>query len=516
MNSRLKIDTTNALAFIAGLLGPLGFAPFHLPGMLFLSIAIFYALVDFKSDHNGLKNGFFYGLGYFGFGVSWIIVSIHDYGQMNYLIAALLTLLFVSYLALFPALTAYGYTRLITEQSSTTYRIVLFSCLWCLFEYARSFMMTGFPWLLVGTATIDTPLKFLIPWLGVYGVSLYAVFCSCLIITCLKLRGVKHILTVSLLIGLILSPSLLQHIQWTQKKEQPVSIGAVQANLSMRDKWDEALYYQLLKVYANATKALLGTDVIILPESALPLPSSYLSNYLDELHYKALKGKSALLLGILQPSNAEETYFYNAMISLGAAKGAHIKNHLVPFGEYIPKPFARINHWLNLPEPNVITEVTQDALIKVHSHYIASLICYEIAYTALLKKQLPKAEWIVSISDTGWFGKSLASYQQLQMSRVLSLLSGRYHVVVNNGSLSSIIDANGTIVTSLPAFSSGILKGTVYPVTGKTPWVMLGDAPALFFCSIFILFALLSHFFGWSWLEAIAGKLKRGYPKRFL
>jgi apolipoprotein N-acyltransferase len=220
------------------------------------------------------------------------------------------------------------------------------------------------------------------------------------------------------------------------------------------------------------------------------LPASYLDDYLLKLHKKALKAKSSLMLGILQPTDDTEVNYYNSVITLGQANGVHLKQQLVPFGEYIPKPFVSINRWLNLPEPNILSGKTNQPLIKILDKPIASLICYEIAYPNLLRLQMPLAQWIVTISDNGWFGRSLASYQQLQMAQILSLITGRFQIVVNNDGLSSVINNNGDIVDSLPPFSSGILQGEVFSAEGSTPWIIWYDYPVLIFCSLFLIFIL--------------------------
>lgn len=284
---------------------------------------------------------------------------------------------------------------------------------------------------------------------------------------------------------------LCKNSSWSQIKPESISIGGVQANLSMRDKWDDALFWNLLKYYENAINKLLGKQLIILPESAIPLPASYLDKYLLKLDNKATKANSALMMGILQPTNDSETHYYNSIITFGKAKGKKLKRHLVPFGEYIPKPLLTMYQWLNLPEPNLLPGKKQQTLIKIANHPIASLICYEIAYPNILREQMPIAQWIVSISDNGWFGHSLASYQQLQMAQLLSLLTGRYQVVVNNDGLSSVIDDQGDIVDSLPPFSSGLLEGTIYPAEGFTPWIIWYEYPSLIFCAFLIIFILI-------------------------
>ncbi|MBA2648000.1 MAG: apolipoprotein N-acyltransferase [Legionella sp.] len=474
------------IVFFSGLIGPLGFAPFHMPGITLLSIAVFYfALLD-ASLKQSLRLAFVFGLGFFGLGVSWVIVSIHDYGQINYVLAAIITLIFIMYLSLFPVLVALCFKSL--QSKGRLVPALTFSALWCLSEYSRAHFMTGFPWLLLGTTQIDTPLRYLAPVFGIYGLSLSCIFASTLLALAVREHANKGGYLLMGFVLLIISPALLKSIHWTNIKQEPITVAAVQGNLSMRDKWDEALFWSLLKYYEQATIKLLGNRLIILPESAIPLPANYLQDYLSNLHEKTLKANSALILGILQPTDESETHYYNAINAFGHAKGQHLKTHLVPFGEYIPAPFTAINRWFNLPDPNVLPGKANQALIHIFNHPIASLICYETAYPNLLRNQLPQAEWIVSISDNGWFGHSLASYQQLQMSQMLSLLVGRFQVVVNNDGLSSVLDTQGNILEGLPAFSSGILQNVIFPATGSTPWVLWNDYPVLIFCAIWVLF----------------------------
>ena len=475
------------IVFFSGLLGPLGFAPFHLPGLTILSlVSFYYTLTKYPT---AFSLGLTYGLGYFGLGVSWVIISIHDFGNINYFFAGIATLGFILYLALFPALVSYSFKKIALPLSPFK-NALLFSVLWCLSEYLRAILLTGFPWLLVGTSQIDSPMHTLFPILGVYGVSLLLIYACALLTEAIKEDSIKRYFYLIVFILIIILPGFFKNVHWTEVKKQPVSVGVIQANLAMRDKWDDALFWSLLKYYEKNINSLLGKNLIILPESAIPLPASYLDEYLLKLNQNALAASSALVLGILQATNDSETSFYNSIISLGKAKGMHKKNHLVPFGEYIPKPFEKITQWLGVPPPNIAAGKINQSLIKINKHPIASLICYEIAYPNLLRQQLPLAEWIISISDNGWFGHSLASYQQLQMAQVLSSLTGRFQVLANNDGLSSIINAQGEIIESLPPFSSGILQGAIYSATGSTLWIIWSDYPVLGFCLIILLFLI--------------------------
>jgi apolipoprotein N-acyltransferase len=460
-----------------------------MPGLTILSLAFLFSAILNYSEKKGFILGFLFGLGYFGFGVSWVIVSIHDYGQLNYFLSGISTLAFIAYLSLFPALVVWLF-KSIDHNKSNLFSILLFSALWCFSEFIRSSLFSGFPWLIVGTTLIDTPLKYLAPVAGLNGLSFFCVFLATLLTISVREQSIRKYYYITAFVLILITPSAAKYIQWTEVKNDPVSIGVVQANLSMRDKWDEALFWKLLKYYEKTTEQLLGKQLIILPESAIPLPASYLEDYLDKLSEKALNAKSSLILGILQPTDPSETYYYNSIISLGMATGEHIKNRLVPFGEYIPKPFVSINRWMGLPEPNILPGKPNQKLINIANHPIASLICYEIAYPDIVRRQMPLAQWIVSISDNGWFGRSLASYQQLQMAQMLSLLTGRYQVVVNNDGLSSVINNYGEILDSLPPFSSGILQSEVFPAQGATPWVVWNECPSLILCTLILFFAL--------------------------
>ncbi|RUR19765.1 apolipoprotein N-acyltransferase [Legionella sp. km535] len=491
MESSIKNNYLTYLSvFFAGLLGPLGFAPFHMPGITIISLALLFSLALNCTRKQGLMLGFLFGLGYFGFGVSWVIVSIHDYGELNYLLAGITTLAFIAYLALFPALVVWLF-KILEQPPYKLLTLLLFSTLWCFSEIIRASLFSGFPWLIAGTTQIDTPLKYLAPIIGLHGLSFLCVFLACLLAVGIREQSIRRFYYLSAFVLILIIPAAGKYIQWTQVKNDPVSIGVIQANLSMRDKWDESLFWKLLKYYEQTTEQLLGKQLIILPESAIPLPASYLEDYLDRLHEKALKAKSALILGILQPTDTNETHYHNSIISLGTARGVHVKNHLVPFGEYIPKPFVAINRWMNLPEPNILPGRPHQPLINVANHPIASLICYEIAYPNIVRLQMPMAQWIISISDNGWFGRSLASYQQLQMAQMLSLLTGRYQVVVNNDGLSSVINNQGEVLDSLPPFSSGILQSEIFPAVGSTPWIHWNEYPVIFLCSLILIFALL-------------------------
>src|SRR3569623_3810303 len=167
----------DVLAVVAGRLLPLAFAPFNLLPLAGLSPAILCLLWLFATPRLAFRRGFGYGLGLFGRGVSWVFVSMYDYGGVSLGLSLVLTSLFVAFLALFPGMLGYLVVRLFPQDSESARRIKLLSIFpvaWVLAECVRGWFLTGFPWLNLGYSQLDAPLAGFAPLLGVYGVSLSA------------------------------------------------------------------------------------------------------------------------------------------------------------------------------------------------------------------------------------------------------------------------------------------------------------------------------------------------------
>lgn len=496
--------------FFFGLLLPLAFAPFHLSGLAILSLAWFYKQLEAKTS-SALKTGFFYGLGFFGLGISWLYVSINQYGHLNPILSALITLLLILYQTLFVIAAAVIFRYL--SSGSSRLKGGLFSAVWVLMEYCRATFLGGFPWLLIGTGQFDSPLAALLPLIGIYGSSFLTCFLATILANWFKSKpktlNLKTLYSPVLFLVILLAPIFLKNIQWINLEKKAVSVAVLQENLSMRDKWNDELFQELLTRYQRDVTALLGTSLIVMPESAIPVPLSYVADSLAELHQQALAKNSALILGIPQATNLHENAWYNSLLSLGKARGSYFKQHLVPFGEYFPPVFAPVLDFLGIENSNIAPGFAKQPLVTIHKMPIASSICYELAYPTLLRLQLPQAKFIISLSDDGWFGHSLAMFQQLQIAQVLSALVGRYQVVANNDGLSSVLDSKGKILASLPAFKEGILNATLYPANGSTPWIYYGDSPVLVFAFVIALICLVRKNL---FLLPLVSRVKRRYP----
>ena len=144
-------------ALAAGAALPLAFAPFGLFPLAYIAPAMLFLLWRDGPAARAAWRGFLFGLGMFGVGVSWVYVSLHDFGHMPVPLAALATLLLVAGLALYPALLGFVQARWCNRQRPTHALLVL-PALWVLFEWIRSWFLTGFPWLNLGYSQSDTGL----------------------------------------------------------------------------------------------------------------------------------------------------------------------------------------------------------------------------------------------------------------------------------------------------------------------------------------------------------------------
>jgi apolipoprotein N-acyltransferase len=198
---------------VAGLLATLGFAPFHLPALTIICIALLFSAALENSPKQGAFKGFLFGVGYFGAGISWVIVSIHDYGQLNYVLALLTTLLFILYLSLFPTLTLLLFCTL--KRTSLLFCTLLFSALWCMSELLQSRLFSGFPWLLTGYTQMDTPLRYLAPIIGIHGLSFLCIFCATCLAAGMKSKGLQRSFFLVAMVLTLILPGIIKDQRWT-------------------------------------------------------------------------------------------------------------------------------------------------------------------------------------------------------------------------------------------------------------------------------------------------------------
>lgn len=474
-----------------GALVPFGFAPFDLHAFLWLGVLFFYLQLEYQNSKKNFQSGYLFGIGLHLIGTSWIDISIHEYGHVHAILAAFMTMLFVLLMASFYGLMSVCYQFLKTHVSPAL-RPLFFASTWCLSEYLRAHFMGGFPWLMLGFSALKTPFEKVLPYCGVYGPSFVCTLALAYLGTGILEKGL-HRLTGLLGVFLFMLPAVLPQPADKSQKNSAISVSIIQGNVAMQDKWDEQLFWQQFYQYLGMIeKSFAPQRLIILPEAAFAIPSSYLHDELLRLDLLAQKKHSALIFGIPQSTGKQYDY-YNSMMALGEAKGHYLKQQLVPFGEYIPNLLLPLIRFLEFPLVNTLSGPAHQKPIRVFNKKIASLICYELAYPEHLRHQLPQGEFIISVSDDGWFGHSLALYQHLQMARTLSYMSHREQIFANNNGLSSLINAEGQIIKQLPAWKTSQINVHINSHDTITAWMQWGDQPILILCLIILAFVGVYH-----------------------
>jgi len=470
------------IALLAGLLLPLAFAPFQYTLLAILSPAFLLGLWLDATPREAFLRGWWYGLGYFGLGVSWVYVSIHDYGNTPVYIALVFTALFVAFLALFPAVQGYLFQCLFKDKqfSKELKALFYFPLSWIFIEWVRSWILTGFPWLQLGHSQASSYLSGFIPIFGVFGVTGIVVFLSGLFYLIYTSREwKKEAILLFTILAVFLLGMVLERITWTTTQQKPLRVALVQGNIPQSLKWSQSELNHTLALYPQLSQSVWRTtDLVVWPEAAVTLPIPWSVRYLNNLLKTIQPYPVSLITGI--PVQSQNSWnYYNAMVLLNKAHvDIYYKRYLVPFGEYLP-----LQRWLkgivgffDLPMSDFIPgAVRSRATLQNHRGLvIAPFICYEIAYPNAILTTVPDANIMVVISNDTWFGDSFAPSQHLQIAQFAALAAGRYLLFSTNDGITSVINPKGQIIASSPRFQAAVLKSNIFLMKGNTPWVVWG------------------------------------------
>ena len=182
--------------------------------------------------------------------------------------------------------------------------------------------------------------------------------------------------------------------------------------------------------------------------------------------------------------------YYNAVMMIADEKiDWYHKQHLVPFGEYLPLKFILgvFLDFLQIPMSDFSAGEVQAPLLEANDISLGISICYEDTFGEEVIKALPEATLLVNVSNDAWFGDSLAPHQHLQMARMRALESGRYMLRATNTGISAIIDEKGKIVKQSPQFKATALSAQVSLFKGSTPYVLWGNYPVVIASLILLL-----------------------------
>lgn len=451
-------------------------------------------------------------MGMFGYGSAfyWLAVTAHQYGEIPYAIAVFFPLLLGFYFAVYGTLLAV-YARK-TMHAAAFYKICSLGLLWYFAEIFRAWFLTGFPWFTLSSAF--APLPVMVQTASIFGSyvlsGLFAVtafFMAELMLTTKKrkrfgmfrsLGGLGNYAGILLLVLLYFygavtlqnvpkmdyastvnvvhkkldisylatheSPSIQNQalhkvLRWTDK--DVVNFSIIQGNISQNIKWSPLFQQDSLNKFfrlsEEAEYTIRGDSIFIFPETALPITAHYNQKlYWDVLDWST--GKT-VLFGI--PAY-EDGKYYNAveLVQNGKKLASYAKEHLVPFGEYVPSlPFLSAFHDM-LAKYGGVYSLGQNEQAVLHVRYqgkdihILPLICYEAIFPELTWKRLQNdfAHVLLNVSNDAWYDKSSAPYQHLNLARMRSVESGLPMIRASNTGISAFIDKYGEITLQSELF----------------------------------------------------------------
>ena len=266
------------LSLFSGILIILSFPNFNLEFLAWFALVPLFYSIEGKGLYHSFKLGLFTGFVSFLGILYWIIVAVHTYGNVPFILSGLILLLLVIYLSLFTGAFTF-LTRLIQTRSGI--QTILFTpILWVALEYLRSFLLTGFPWAYLGhTQYLNLPFIQMADITGVYGLSFVILFVNatlCWVLHQWPKRTFPFkevaITILVLLVILIYGYVKMRHVDREAIQSSSLKVGLVQGNIDQSIKWDESFQLETLKIYRRLSMKVAEDkpDLIIWPETATP------------------------------------------------------------------------------------------------------------------------------------------------------------------------------------------------------------------------------------------------------
>ena len=478
----------------AGALFPLALAPLFWWPLGMVSVAMLYLqLSRCSSARQAFNHTWWYGLGQFGAGVSWIYVSMHDHGGTPAWLAIPLVGLFAGFLATFPAIWMAARQRWLGQ----TLAWLTFPVFWFLHEWFRSWFLTGFPWLFVGDGHLHSWLAGWAPIIGSYGLSVILIVTTTALVSAIQRRQPAYALVLVLWpIGL-----WLQGQQWTDISGE-LRVSAVQGNIPQQQKWKREQVAPTMETYFSQTRQHWQSDVILWPETAMTVLYDRFTPYMEALANEARHHNSTIITGIpyrYPVGSLLAGEYHNSVIAIGNGEGMYHKQRLVPFGEYVP-----LEQWIrglipffDLEMSSFLAGAPNQAPLRVQKQQgdeeqlflLAPYICYEIAYPDLVNRSARQADMLITVSNDAWFGDSLGPKQHLALAQMRALETQRYVLRATNTGITALIDHHGKVLQRLPYEQTATLTATAQMRQGTTPYMMLGLWPLFGFSALIIMLA---------------------------
>lgn len=430
----------------------------------------------------------------------WLYISMHTYGGLPGWLAACAVLLLSSCLALFYMLACmiFHHTSVKSVKNMenmaasgvfNAYAAIVFAACWMLAEMARGTWLTGFPWGAVGYSHVDGPLAGLASIIGVYGMCFVSAYMAMLLVQLVD-KPTKPLRIQAALLAVLFVAILIWNNQFADstrskntasQQTPPLQVTLLQGNIPQNEKFQAGSgVATALNWYAEQLEKV-QSGLVVTPETAIPLlPQNLSPEYWRTVQqpFKAENGQKAALIGI--PMGSRAAGFSNSVVGfkptplLLSAPYQYDKDHLVPFGEFIP-PFAQ---WfidlMNIPLGAFNRGGSAQPPFYWQGQRLGLNICYEDLFGEELAGRFANPATaptiLVNLTNIAWFGNTVAIDQHLNIARLRSMELAKPSIRATNTGATVIIDAQGQVTHALERHTRGVLVGQVWGNTVITPY----------------------------------------------
>ena len=497
-------------SLVSGALLVFAFPTFDFFPLAWFCLTPFLVSLFDKRPSEAFRSGFYMGLPYFFGTLYWIYHSINHYGNIPFLPSLLIVFCLCMYLSLYTAVFGLIFSWKI--KATRLPALFLAPVLWVSLEYLRSYALTGFPWSSIGYSQY----RFLhaiqfSDITGIYGVSFLLVSVNGamadIFITKKRLKAMplfplsQTIVGVSALIIFIIAA--LGYGLW-RLNENPegkkIRASVVQGNIEQDRKWDLAYQREVFDTYKDLTlaAAAMSPSIVVWPETAVPFYFDTDTAFTEELVDFSRSLNSHLLFGsilVKEPKgkSSQRTLSNSAVLLSPDGKPIYFydKIHLVPFGEYIP--LRNILFFLDKLVYGIGDYVPGKQQLRAETPFgsFGVFICYEIIFPGLVRKSYSRGgDFIVTVTNDGWFGKTAGPYQHFSMAVFRAVENRKPVVRAANTGISGFIDSRGRILGVTNLFQKTAMTVDITADNMRSFYSKYGDLFS-YFCIVITVLLLM-------------------------
>jgi apolipoprotein N-acyltransferase len=480
------------VAFTAGLIAVFALPPFGIFAAPFLSFPVLVWLIDGASgnpDHGVVRRsfpafliGWCFGFGYFLGGLWWLgnalLVEADEFAWA----VPLAVIGLPAFLAFFYAFTV-ALARLLWSDGIG--RIAALAFAFGLFEWLRSFVLTGFPWNAIGYAAMPVPVMMQsAAVIGLAGVNMLAVF----VFAAPALIGTRKGLRTGLSLAVLLVVAHFGYGFYRLAQPLPppadpaVTVRLVQPLIDQSKKFDDSERWTIFEDHLTLTQVPVESggkrpDIVVWPETSIPFLLTENPDALLRIS-EVLQDGQILIAGAVRAEDAgagQPPRYYNSIYVIddrGQIVGASDKVHLVPFGEYLPLEGLLSAAGLNAIAASMpggfSAAATRSVLTLPGGKTLYPLICYEAIFPREIGNDALPTNALLNITNDAWFGNTPGPYQHFLQAQLRSVETGLPLIRAANTGVSAVVDARGEVVTGLPFGVRGYVD-TILPGKSALP-----------------------------------------------